>query len=101
MRKFLIKGIEHPHVKAYLNFMIDVAVMFGANRSRAEKELFDALQFEIELAKVLIDTLFFLIFFQFRCNFPKLFRLPDPSGVTIQSIYNKKASNNISIFELV
>lgn len=52
LRKFLFKGTEHPHVKAYLNFMIDVAVMFGANRTRAVSELHDALQFEIELAKV-------------------------------------------------
>lgn len=32
--------------------MVDTAVMFGANRTRAESELLDALQFEIELAKV-------------------------------------------------
>lgn len=32
--------------------MIDVAVMFGANRTKAEREMFDALQFEIDLAKV-------------------------------------------------
>lgn len=32
--------------------MIDIAVIFGANRSRAEIEMTDVLKFEIELAKV-------------------------------------------------
>lgn len=38
--------------------MIDVAVIFGANRTTAESELHDALQFEIELAKVGIADIF-------------------------------------------
>lgn len=33
--------------------MVDAAVIFGANRSNAERELHDTLQFETELAKVL------------------------------------------------
>lgn len=32
--------------------MVDAAVIFGANRSNAETEFRDVLQFEIELAKV-------------------------------------------------
>lgn len=32
--------------------MVDAAVIFGANKSKAEFELLDSLQFEIDLAKV-------------------------------------------------
>lgn len=44
--------MNDTNVKAYLELMVDVAVMFGANRTRAEKEMTDVLKFEIELAKV-------------------------------------------------
>lgn len=37
-RKLLIKGIKDPIVNAYYNYMVDIAVIFGANRGRAEKE---------------------------------------------------------------
>lgn len=47
-----MKGMEHPKVKAYYEFMVDAAVIFNANRSIAKLELLDTLQFEIELAKV-------------------------------------------------
>lgn len=32
--------------------MVDVAVMLGANRTRAEIDMWESLQFEIKLAKV-------------------------------------------------
>lgn len=32
--------------------MVDMAVIFGANRTNAEIEFLDVLQFEMELAKV-------------------------------------------------
>lgn len=44
--------MEHPKVKAYYDFMVDTAVIFNANRSNAKLELLDALQFEMDLAKV-------------------------------------------------
>lgn len=50
--EFLVKGINDTNVKAYFDFMVDAAVIFGANRSVAEHELLDSLNFEIELAKV-------------------------------------------------
>lgn len=50
--RFLLQGIEHPNVKAYYDFMVDTAVIYGANKSDAERELYDTLKFEIELAKV-------------------------------------------------
>lgn len=50
--EFLVKGIEDTNVKAYYDFMVDAAVIFGANKTDAERELLDSLKFEIELAKV-------------------------------------------------
>lgn len=44
--------MEHAFVKSYYDFMVDSAVIFGANRSNAEIEFLDVLQFEMELAKV-------------------------------------------------
>lgn len=40
-------------VKAYYQYMVDTAVLFGAEKTRAEKEMMDALQFEIALANVI------------------------------------------------
>lgn len=51
-REFLIKGIHDPFVRAYFDFMVDTAVIFGANRTRAEAEMMDALHFEMRLANV-------------------------------------------------
>ena len=50
--EYLLKGVENPIVKAYLDYQIDVAVQFGADKAKAEKEMTDALEFEIGLAKV-------------------------------------------------
>lgn len=44
--------MEHAFVKAYYDFMVEAAVIFGANRANAEIEFLDVLQFETELAKV-------------------------------------------------
>lgn len=51
-REFLIKGFEEKNVKAYYEFMVDNAVIFGASRERAEKELLESLEFETRLANV-------------------------------------------------
>lgn len=50
--QFLLKGIENSNVKSYSNFMVDAAVILGADRKTAEHELRDSLQFEMNLAKV-------------------------------------------------
>lgn len=55
----MVKGIEDKAVKAYYNFMVDNAVIFGANRTRAEEEMKDALEFEIKLANVIFENNFF------------------------------------------
>lgn len=51
-RKFLFKGIENKIVRAYYEYMVDVAVIFNADRSHAERELMESLEFEIKLAHV-------------------------------------------------
>ena len=51
-QKYLARGSDDPIVKAYYSYIVDLAVMFGADRKKAEKELSDSLNFEIALAKV-------------------------------------------------
>lgn len=52
-REYLIKGFNDDKVlKAYYEYMVDTAVMLGADRNRAETELWESLQFEISLAHV-------------------------------------------------
>lgn len=52
-QKFLLHDLEDANVKAYYEFMVDSAVVFGANKTVADVELLDSLRFEMELAKVL------------------------------------------------
>lgn len=51
---FLLEGLQHARVRYYYTFMIDAAVIFGADRKHAERELHDVLEFETNLAKVFI-----------------------------------------------
>lgn len=51
-REYLVKGMNEKIVSAYYKYMVDIAVLFGAERSRAEKELRESLEFEITLANV-------------------------------------------------
>lgn len=44
--------MEYPPIKDYFRFMVNAAVLFGANKSTAELELMNTLQFEMKLAKV-------------------------------------------------
>ena len=59
-REFLIKGLDDPFVSGYLSYMVDIAVIMGADKKRAEKELLQVLDFEMTLANVSI--LFYYIF---------------------------------------
>lgn len=47
-----MKGLEDKIVSAYYDYMVDLAVIYGADRPRATKELLDSLNFEIALANV-------------------------------------------------
>lgn len=51
-REYLIKGLEDKITKAYYEYMVDIAVLFGADKNAATKELLESLQFEISLANV-------------------------------------------------
>lgn len=51
-REYLIKGLNNTIVKAYHKYQVDMAVLYGADRKRAEKEMRDVLEFEFALANV-------------------------------------------------
>lgn len=51
-RDYLINGTSDLFVQAYHDYQVDLAVMFGAERSQAKKKMKEALEFELELAKV-------------------------------------------------
>jgi len=51
-REYLSKGFEDKIVKAYYDYMVDMAVIYGAERSRAERELKESLEFEMKLANI-------------------------------------------------
>ena len=56
-REYLLKGLDDKDVKAYLDYQIGLATLLGANRQNATKEQTLAVQFEIELAKVILTLL--------------------------------------------
>ncbi|XP_026818159.1 neprilysin-2-like [Rhopalosiphum maidis] len=49
-----LMGTDDKTVFGYLKYMVDIAVLFGADRRRAIKELKESLNFEIKLAKILL-----------------------------------------------
>lgn len=51
-REYLNRGFSDKLVQAYYEYMVDIAVLLGAERPRAEVELKDSLEFEMKLANV-------------------------------------------------
>lgn len=49
--KHLIAGRNETRVERYYQYMVNMAVLFGANRSTAEKDMSKVLQFEMSLAR--------------------------------------------------
>ena len=49
---YLTQGFKDSFVDAYYRYMVDIAVILGADKARAEKELKESLEFEMKLAKV-------------------------------------------------
>lgn len=47
-----IQATNNETIQAYYKFMVDLVVKLGADRSTAEKQLLQSLEFEIGLAKV-------------------------------------------------
>ena len=50
LKKYLKKGFDFPVVQLYYQLLVQVAVLFGANKKRAEKDMKAALQLVIKLA---------------------------------------------------
>lgn len=47
-------------MQAYYDYMVDIAIMFGADKERAKEELLDVLEFETSLANVCLASLLFI-----------------------------------------
>ncbi|XP_040578339.1 neprilysin-4 isoform X4 [Lepeophtheirus salmonis] len=47
-------GIIHPIIQTYYKFLVDVATLLGANKSRAMEEMMNLIHFEMELANIMI-----------------------------------------------
>ncbi|XP_049843202.1 neprilysin-2-like isoform X5 [Schistocerca gregaria] len=55
-REFLVKGPSDKLVDAYYQYQVDLAVLLGADRARAERELRQSLEFEITLANISLPS---------------------------------------------
>ncbi|CAK9798490.1 Nep2 [Anthophora plagiata] len=51
-REYLSKGFEDKIVQAYYSYMVDIAVILGANKTVAKSELRESLDFEMKLANI-------------------------------------------------
>lgn len=51
-REYLSKGFDDKIVQAYYSYMVDIAVILGANKTDAKTELKESLEFEMKLANV-------------------------------------------------
>lgn len=49
-RKYLLKGLNDSDVQAYLEYQVSLAELLGADRTTAETQLSESLQFEIQIA---------------------------------------------------
>lgn len=50
--EYLLEGFTNDFVKAYYNYMFDIAMMLGANETSVEVELKEVMELEIQLANV-------------------------------------------------
>ena len=50
MIELLKKGLDSPMSKTLFEILVKVAVLFGANKKRAEKEMKEVVQLELKLA---------------------------------------------------
>jgi hypothetical protein len=51
-REYFTNGTSNLSVQAYHQYRVDLAVMFGADRTRAQEDMTAVLEFEIKLAEV-------------------------------------------------
>lgn len=75
----LVFGLDDDRVRAYYAYMIDVALIFGADWEYATNELKAALEFEIKLAEVQNSEFkycwFLVLMFCFRCLQKKKYQM--------------------------
>ncbi|XP_035210634.1 neprilysin-2-like [Stegodyphus dumicola] len=100
-RNYLLKGPDDPLVSAYYQLMVDSAALLGANKTTAEKEMKEALLFEISIANFSVPR-------EERRNISRLY-----NKMTVEDLYtlapdinwdryfNKLLMNNISRSEEV
>ncbi|KAF5272766.1 hypothetical protein FQA39_LY07793 [Lamprigera yunnana] len=55
-KEYLVDGFKNPIVKAYYNFMLDFAIILGADPNCAKKEVKNIINFEVKLAKILLPN---------------------------------------------
>ncbi|KAH8381748.1 hypothetical protein KR093_011645, partial [Drosophila rubida] len=51
-REYLVKGFNETLVSAYYDYMVDIAVLFGAKKEEAKEQLLQSLEFEMALANI-------------------------------------------------
>lgn len=51
---YLKQSKERDYLAAYHKYMVEVAILLGANRTKAEKDMSEVIQFEKRLAQVSI-----------------------------------------------
>ncbi|XP_017847714.1 neprilysin-2 isoform X2 [Drosophila busckii] len=51
-REYLVKGFNETLVSAYYDYMVDIAVLFGAEKQQAKEQLLASLEFEMALANI-------------------------------------------------
>jgi len=51
-KEYLDKGLDEPEVKAYAQYMIDVAMLLGVEEKTAKEEMQKVLEFEMRLANI-------------------------------------------------
>lgn len=51
-REYLMKGIGEPDVQAYFEYMMDVAMLLGAEPEAAKEEMMEVLRFEMAIANI-------------------------------------------------
>ena len=51
-REYLSKGFGEKIVDAYYNYLVDIAIILGADPKRAKEEIRESVEFEMKLANV-------------------------------------------------
>lgn len=76
-REYLTKGFSEKLVDAYYKYVVDIAVILGANRDRATKEIHESIEFEMKLANLSLPS-------EERRNVTKLY-----NAMTVHEMQNK------------